>query len=130
MLYMQGVSLWKHPDFLRLWTGQTISAFGSMVGRSALSFAAILVLGATPFQMGTLRAVELAPAFLGSLLAGAWADRLSRRRLLMGADVGRALALTTIPLAALLGRLHIEQIYLVALAVSLLSIVFDAAYQS
>jgi len=122
--------LWRHTDFLRLWSGQTFSAFGSMIGRTALSFTAILVLRATPLQLGLLNAMELAPGFLGGLAAGAWVDRLRRRPLMIGADLGRALVLASIPLAALLGVLHIEQLYIVAVAVSLLGLIFDVAYQS
>jgi MFS family permease len=122
--------LWRHADFLRLWSGQTVSVFGSMVGRAAMSFTAVLFLHATPFQMGLLNATELAPGFLVGLFAGAWVDRLRRRPLLIGADLGRALVLFSIPLAALLGVLHIEQLYVVALLVSILSIIFDVAYQS
>ena len=51
--------LWKHPDFMRLWTGQTISVFGSMIGGTAMTFAAILVLKATPFQLGVLNAMQI-----------------------------------------------------------------------
>ena len=101
-----------------------------MVGGTAMSFTAILVLGATPIQLGVLNIMGLLPAFLIGLLAGAWVDRLRRRPLLIGADLGRALALATIPLAAVLGLLHIGQVYLVALVVSMLTIFFDVAYQS
>jgi Na+/melibiose symporter-like transporter len=122
--------LWKHPDFMRLWTGQTISVFGSMIGGTAMTFAAILVLKATPFQLGVLNAMQIAPALVMSLVAGAWVDRVRRRPLLIGADLLRALILATIPLAAFLGVLRIGQLFLVALAVSLLSLLFDVAYQS
>ncbi len=122
--------LWQHIDFLRLWSGQTISVFGSMVGGTAMTFTAILFLHATPFQMGLLNAMQLVPAFVTGLFAGAWVDRLRRRPLLIGADIGRALVLATIPLAAVLGILHIVHVYIVALVVSILSIFFDLAYQS
>ncbi len=122
--------LWRHRDFMFLWSGQTISEFGSIIGRSAMSFVAILTLNATPFQMGVLSATELLPAFLIGLFAGAWIDRLRRRPLLIGADIGRALVLMTIPLAAVLGVLRIEQVFLVAFVVSILTIFFDIAYQS
>jgi hypothetical protein len=55
--------LWRHPDFIRLWAGQTISGFGSLIGATAIGFTAILVLHATPFQLGILAAVRLMPAF-------------------------------------------------------------------
>ena len=113
-----------------LWSGQTVSVFGSMVGGSAMSFTAILTLHATPFQMGLLQAMELLPAFLIGLIAGAWVDRLRRRPLLIAADLGRALFLAAIPIAALLGVLRIELVFFVALVVSVLTIFFNVAYQS
>jgi hypothetical protein len=127
---LQLTGLWRRADFLRLWSGQTISVFGSMIGGAALSFTAILFLGATPVQLGVLSAMQIAPGLLAGLFAGAWVDRLHRRPLLIGADVGRALALSSLPLAALLGALHIAQVYAAALLVSILTIFFDVAYQS
>ncbi len=122
--------LWLHADFLRLWSGQTVSVFGSMIGGTAMTFTAILFLEATPFQMGLLRAMQIVPAFLTGLFAGAWVDRLPCRPLLVGANIGRALVLASIPLAAALGVLSITQVYVVALLVSILEIFFDLAYQS
>jgi Na+/melibiose symporter-like transporter len=122
--------LWRNPDFMRLWSGQTISVFGSMIGGTALDFTAILFLGATPVQLGVLNAMKIVPGLLAGLFAGAWVDRLPRRPLLIGADAGRALVLSSLPLAALLGALHIAQLYVVALLVSLLSVLFDVAYQA
>lgn len=122
--------LWQHTDFMWLWSGQTISVFGSMIGGTAMSFTAILFLHATPFQIALVNAMQLVPAFLAGLFAGAWVDRLPRRSILIAADLGRALVLATIPLSAWLGVLHVEQLYIVALLVSILSIFFDLAYQS
>ena len=53
--------LWRHADFRRLWFGQTLSVFGSTIGRPAMSFTAILFLHATPFEMGVLNAMLLQP---------------------------------------------------------------------
>ena len=115
---------------MRLWTGQTLSAFGSLIGAAAMGFTAILVLHATPFQLGLLAAARLAPGFLTGLVAGVWVDRLRRRPILVVADIGRAVLLATIPLAAVLGLLRIEQLYIVTLLTSILTIFFDVAYQS
>lgn len=122
--------LWKHSDFLRLWSGQTISVFGTMIGGTAMSFTAILFLKATPFQMGVLQALQVAPALLVGLFAGAWVDRLRRRPILIWADIARAAVLATIPLAAWLGGLRIWQVYAVTLVVSILALFFDVAYQA
>jgi MFS family permease len=130
MLLVRRTGLWTHADFLRLWSGQTISVFGSMIGGTALSFTAILFLHATPVQLGVLGAMQIAPALLAGLFAGAWVDRLRRRPLLIAADMGRAVVFATIPLAALLGVLRIQHVYAVALAAGVLTILFDVAYQS
>jgi MFS family permease len=126
----QFTGLWCHADFMRIWIGQTISVFGSLIGASALAFTAVLILHATPFQLGLLAAARLAPGFLTGLVAGAWVDRMRRRPILVGADVGRAVLLASIPLAAVLGLLRIEQLYAVTFLVSILTFLFDVSYQS
>lgn len=63
----------------------------------------MLALSATPVQMGLLVAAQMAPELLVGLLAGAWVDRLRRRPLMIAADVGRALALVSVPAVALGG---------------------------
>lgn len=123
-------SLWRHSGFLRLWAGQSISVFGSVVGIAAMGFTAILFLHATPFQLGILSAARLLPGFLIGLAAGAWVDRLRRRPVLIAVDLGRAALLATIALAALFGTLRIEQLYAVTFLISLLTVFFDVAYQS
>jgi MFS family permease len=115
---------------MRLWIGQTISVFGSVTGITAMSFTAIRTLRATPFQLGLLSAARLAPGFVTALAAGAWVDRLRRRPILIGSDIGRAALLSTIPLAAILGLLRIGQLYLVTFLVGILTIFFDVAYRS
>lgn len=127
---MRFTGLWRHADFLKLWAGQTISVFGSLITTFALPVVAILLLKATPLQITLLSAAEYAPGLLVSFFAGAWVDRLRRRPILITADLGRALLLGSIPVAALLGILRIEQLYLVALLVSVLAVFFDVAYRS
>jgi hypothetical protein len=56
--------LWHHPDFLKLWAGQSISLFGTQISLLAIPLAAVLTLKATPFQMGLLTAAGSAPALL------------------------------------------------------------------
>lgn len=123
-------SLWRHPDFMKLWAGQTISVGGTAVTDLALPLTAALTLKATPTQMGLLGALDVLPYLLISLLAGVWADRLRRRPVLIAADLGRAALLASIPLAALFGRLGLAQLYCVAFFVGALSVVFNVAYQS
>lgn len=122
--------LLKHPDFIKLWTAQTISLFGSHIGGSALRYTAILMLGASPLQISLLAAAGIAPMLLLGLVAGVWVDRLRRRPILIAADLGRALLLLSVPVAYILGVLQIEQLYLVAALTGALTIFFDLAYQA
>jgi MFS family permease len=122
------MTLWRHRDFMKLWTGQTISVLGTEL--SALSFLAILVLQATPLQMGFLGACASLPALLVGLQAGVWVDRLRRRPLMIASDLGRFALLLSVPLAAAIGRLHIEQLYVVAFFSGALTVLFQVAYRS
>ena len=120
--------LWTNADFVKLWLGQTISKLGSGITGIAVPLTAVLVLGATPAQMGILGALDGLSVLVFSLLAGVWVDRARRKPLLILADLGRALLLSTIPLAALLGALSMGQLYIVAALVGVLSVFFNVAY--
>jgi MFS family permease len=122
--------LWRHPDFLKLWAGDTVSQFGSQVTLLAVPTVAILILHAGPFQVGVLSALEfLAFPTLG-LVAGVYADRLRRRPIMIVCDLGRMLALGSIPVAFLVNALTLEQLYLVALLTGIFTVFFDVSYQS
>jgi Na+/melibiose symporter-like transporter len=123
-------SLWRHPDFLKLWTGQTISELGSRITREGLPLTAVLVLGAQPAQMGFLAATGAASVLLFGLLAGVWADRIKRRPILITADLLRAALLATIPAAAFAQRLSMGQLYVVIALAGFCTVFFDVAYQS
>jgi len=125
-----GGRLWRHPDFLKLWAGESVSVFGSQVTVLAVPTVAILILHAGPFQVGILSALEfLAFPTLG-LVAGVYADRLRRRPIMIVCDVGRGLALGSIPVAFLLNLLTLEQLYFVALLTGIFTVFFDVSYQS
>ncbi|MBK9342941.1 MAG: MFS transporter [Dehalococcoidia bacterium] len=122
--------LWAKPDFVRLWAGTTTSTFGSLIGQIALSFTAITFLDATAPEVAVLGASQLVPGFLVSPFAGVWVDRLRRRPIMITADLGRAAALATVPLAAVSGGLTMYQLFAVGAVTSVLSVFFAAAYQS
>jgi MFS family permease len=109
-------SLWRNRSFLTFWLAASISAVGTEITYLALPLTAV-VLGATPIQMGLLRAAGYISDLLIGPLAGAWVDRVRRRPLLIAADLGRAGLLGLIPLAALVGVLRIDLLLVVALLV-------------
>ena len=120
-------SVWREPDFMRLWAATTASMLGSFVTRTALPFAAILVLGAGAGEVAILRSAELVAGLAVGLLAGAWVDRLRRRPILVWADLGRALLLTTIPVAFAFGALTLAHLVIVAFGAAILTTFFDTA---
>lgn len=121
-------SLRQQPDFMRLWVGQTVSVFGSLLG--ALGLLAILDLEATPAQMGLLAAAESAPVLLLGLFAGISIDRMPRRPVLIVADLARCGLLLLPPLLAWLHLLRITHLYLIGFAVGALTLLFDVAYHA
>jgi MFS family permease len=123
-------SLWRHADFLRLWTGQTISEFGSVVTRTAVPLVALLVLGAGPREMALLVVSASSAVLIVGFFAGAWVDRLPRRPVLIWTDIVRAVLLFWIPVAYAAGLLRIEQLYVVAFIQAALGTVFHSAYRS
>lgn len=122
--------LWGHDDFLRLWAGESISQVGSQISLIALPLVAILELDASAFEVSLLTAFDFLPFLLFALPAGVWVDRLPRRPILVLSDIVRALALASIPMAAVLGWLTIWQLYAVGFVVGTLTVAFDVAYQS
>jgi MFS family permease len=130
ILPSQLTSLWRNVDFMKLWTAQAISVFGSTITRDALPLAAILTLTATPAQVGLLSALGMAPVLVLGLPTGVWVDRVRRRPILIAADLGRALILVSIPIAALLGALSMPQLYLAALLAGTLTLFFNVADNS
>src|SRR6476646_11973302 len=104
-LHRPSGALWSHSDFMKMWTGQTISQFGSSISELALPIIAVRLLHASAFEVAALGTVEFAPFLLFTLPAGVWVDRLPRRPILVVADAGRAFALGSIPLVAAVGHL-------------------------
>jgi MFS family permease len=122
--------LWRHPDFLKLWSAETVSQFGSQVGQLALPLVAILVLDASAFEVAALGTIVFLPFIFFTLPAGVWVDRLPRRPILIAGDLGRAALLTTIPVAYVADVLTLAQLYVVGFLVGICTVFFDVAYQS
>jgi len=114
-------------DFRQLWSASAISQLGTQVSELAIPLAAIIALHAGPAGVGALAAMGYLPGAVFGLYAGAWADRLSRRRIMIAADIARLAVLATVPVAFALGVLTIGQLYAVAFGVGTLSVFFDTA---
>ena len=118
----------RHRDFGLLWTGETISRFGSATSTVALPLIAISVLQATTFQVGLLTAAAWAPWLLIGLPAGAWVDRLPRRPVLLATSAASCLLFAALPLAALADLLTIQLLLAAALLAGMSAVLFQTAY--
>lgn len=123
-------SLLFHRDFRRLWAGHATSQLGFTVTAVATPLLAVEVLHATPFQVGLLTTFQYLAFLAIGLPAGAWVDRTRSRTVMVAADLGRAVLLGSIPIAAVFGVLTLWQLYAVVLLTGCLTVFFDVAYQS
>ena len=123
-------ALRHHRDFQLLWGGETVSELGSQVSLLAIPLLAVHTLHATTIEMGLLTAASTAAFLVVGLPAGAWVDRVRKRRVMIVADVGRMLALGSVPIAYAIGELTLAQLFVVTLGSGILTVFFDVAYQS
>ncbi|MEU8424927.1 MFS transporter [Micromonospora sp. NPDC048835] len=121
--------LLRHRDFRLLWAGQTVSSVGSNITTVALPLVAVAVLDAGTFQVAVLTAAAWLPWLLIGLPAGAWVDRLPRRPVMVVCDLLCAVAFLSVPLAALLGRLTVTQLLVVAVTAGAARVFFETADQ-
>jgi len=117
----------KNPDFRLFWAARAISVAGDRISLLALPTVAILILRASPVQVGVLNAAGTLAWPALALFAGVWVDRLRRRRILVATDLVRAALLGSIPLAFALGHLSLLQLLLVAGLVGGMTVFFDLA---
>jgi predicted MFS family arabinose efflux permease len=118
----------ENRDFRVYFAGQAISLFGDQFSLIALPLVGVLVLHATPAEMGYLTTAALLPNLLFSLHAGAWVDRRGRRRQTMiAADFARAALLATIPVAYAFDALTFAQLYAVGFLIGAASVLFNVS---
>jgi MFS family permease len=121
----------KQPEFLKLWAAQSISQIGDQITYLALPLVAVLTLDASAAQMGLLTAAELMPHLLFSLFAGVWIERrANRRRLMIVADIVRAVMLVSVPLAAAFDLLTFPQLYVVGFVAGTCAVMFDISWST
>jgi MFS family permease len=123
-------ALWQHPDFLKLWTGQSISELGSQVSQLAIPWLAAVELHASPLAFSLIGVLGFLPFILFALPAGVWVDRLRRRQILIVGDSARAVLLALIPILWAAGVLQIWHLLVLEFVIGIFTVFFDVAYQS
>jgi predicted MFS family arabinose efflux permease len=97
------VPLRRNRDFLLLWSGQVVSTVGSEVSQLAFPLL-VLALTHSARDAGLVGFARALPFLLLYLPAGAYVDRWDRKRVMLVADAGRALALGSVAFWLALGR--------------------------
>ncbi|MFJ6523266.1 MFS transporter [Streptomyces filamentosus] len=122
--------LTRNSDFMKLWTGESVSLLGSEVSLIALPSLAVLAFGASAGSVGLLIALQWIPFVVLGPVVGVLTDRMRRRPLMIVANLGRAVALGSLPLVAFLGSVSMAHLYAVAVVKGALDVIFQLAYQA
>jgi predicted MFS family arabinose efflux permease len=107
------VSLNRNREFMLLWSGQALSGLGSQISQVAFPLLVLAVTG-SPAKAGIVGFAQQLPIALLALPAGALADHLNRKRLMIACDAIRAVTMLSIPIALAIGNLPFWLIVLVA----------------
>ncbi|MGW1463179.1 MFS transporter [Streptomyces sp. NPDC002308] len=117
----------SRSGFWYFWAASGISSLGAGITAVALPLTALVILDASPFEVGLITAASYAGAVLLGLPAGVIVQRFPMRGLQVVMDLLRAVLIASVPVAAWLDVLTIAQLVLVGLVISLANILFDVA---
>ncbi|MFI2650992.1 MFS transporter [Micromonospora fulviviridis] len=123
-------SLWRHRDFMVLWSGRTLSEVGDAVSMLAIPLLAVTVLDASAVEVGVLSATRMAAYLFLSLPAGVWVDRMRKRRVMVACHLVRAALVATVAVGAWAGWVTMAQLWIVALLSSVCTVLYETAHQS
>jgi MFS family permease len=121
--------LLRNLAYRRLWTSILISSLGGQVTMLALPLTAVVLLNATPTQMGLLVAMEITPFVLLSLPSGVWLDRMKKLPVYVAGEASLAFIVGSVPLAWWLGWLTMPWMYVVAFVMGCVYVVAGSAAQ-
>src|SRR5215472_17048343 len=120
------VRLSRNPALVVYWSARTLSFAGTGITVVVLPVLVYRLTG-SPAAVAALTAVQAAPYLVFGLLAGAMADRLNRKKMMVACDAAAAVLLAAVPAAAALHQLAVAQLFLVALGIGTAFVWFDAA---
>jgi MFS family permease len=118
---------WRSNSFRWLWGSTAVSTFGAEIGELALPLLAVITLTAEPGGVAALRSAQFLPFVLATLPFGLLVDRVRRRPLLIGADVGRFLVVALIPLAIWVGIASIPALCVMVFCAGTLTVLSQVA---
>ena len=121
--------LLRDAVYRRLWTSILISSLGGQITMLALPLTAVMLLQATPTQMGVLVAMEIAPFVLLSLPSGVWLDHVRKLPVYIAGEVALGVIVASVPLAWVLGWLSMPWMYTVGFVMGCVYVVAGSAAQ-
>jgi MFS family permease len=123
-------TLWRNQDFLKFWSGEALSLFGTQVTNLALPLTAVMVFDASPQQVGLLRFLQLVPYLFLALVFGVWVDRSRRKPIMLVANFCRMLLIGLVPVLSHYHHLSITGLLVIACVVGIFSVLFDVSWMS
>ncbi|GAA2707141.1 MFS transporter [Micromonospora olivasterospora] len=123
-------SLWHNSDFLKFWSGETLSLFGTQITVLALPLTAVITLNAQPEELGILRFLQMVPYLLFGPLFGVWVDRHRRLPAMISANVTRMILIGLVPLLAAFDALNVPLLLAITFGVGMAAVLFDVSWMS
>ena len=121
--------LLRDAVFRRRWSSILISSLGGQITMLALPLTAVVLLRASPTQMGVLVAMEIAPFVLLSLPSGVWLDRVRKLPVYIAGEAAIGFIVASVPLAWSLGWLTMGWMYAVGFCMGCVYVVAGSAAQ-
>lgn len=120
------LSVFRNRNFTWLWSGQLVSTIGDSLMSLAASIFVFRETGSA-LSVGLMLVATAAPSLLVGLLAGVYVDRMDRKRIMIVADLLRAVLVILIPF---LITVHIAWLYIIVALISAIGQFFDPAQES
>ena len=115
--------------YRRLWTSILFSSFGAQITMLALPLTAVVLLHASPTQMGILIFMESLPFVILSLPSGVWLDRVRKLPVYIVGEILIAIGVASVPLAWWMGHLTMNWLYVVGFLIGAVNTTAGTAAQ-
>jgi MFS family permease len=119
-------AVFQNRNFSLLWTGQLVSTVGSALTSLAASIYIFRLTGSA-LSVGLMLMATAAPSLLVGLFAGVFVDRYDRKKIMITADILRAILILLIPVLA---PLNVVWLYVIVMLTSAIGQFFDPAHES
>jgi MFS family permease len=119
-------AVFRNRNFSLLWTGQLVETIGNSLTSIAASIY-VYRLTNSALSVGLMLMATAAPSLLVGLFAGVFVDRYDRRKIMIAADILRAVLVMLVPV---LVPLNVIWLYVIVMLISAIGQFFDPAHES